>query len=61
VKSWSAVLSKAVHGRADFDNGNRIPFDLLVIPLIEAGDRIGSIVLVHDGDRAASPRSRASF
>ena len=46
-ESWASVLSGKTLRRADFDNGNGIA-DLLVIPLIEAGDRIGSIVLVHD-------------
>ena len=46
-ESWSSVLSGKTLRRADFDNGNGI-VDLLVIPLIEGGDRIGSIVLVHD-------------
>ena len=46
-ESWTSVLSGKTLRRADFDNGNGIA-DLLVIPLIEGGDRIGSIVLVHD-------------
>jgi two-component sensor histidine kinase len=46
-ESWSTVLSGKALRRADFDNGNGI-VDLLVIPLIESGDRIGSIVLSHD-------------
>ena len=46
-ESWSTVLSGRALRRADFDNGNGI-VDLLVIPLIEGGDRIGSIVLSHD-------------
>jgi two-component sensor histidine kinase len=46
-ESWISILSGKQLRRADFDNGNGIS-DLLVIPLIESADRIGSIVLVHD-------------
>lgn len=44
---WSLVLSGDELRRDDFDNGRAI-LDLLVIPLIEGGDRIGAIVLLHD-------------
>ena len=46
-ENWATILSGKTLRRADFDNGNGI-VDLLVIPLIEGGERIGSIVLVHD-------------
>jgi two-component sensor histidine kinase len=46
-ENWSTILSGRNLRRVDFDNGNGI-VDLLVIPLIEGQERIGSIVLVHD-------------
>src|ERR1019366_8622943 len=46
-EGWPTILSGKTLRRADFDNGNGI-VDLLVIPMIEGGERIGSIVLVHD-------------
>jgi len=44
---WSLAVSGRELRRDDFDNGRAV-LDLLVIPLIESGDRIGAIVLVHD-------------
>ena len=44
---WSLVVSGKELRRDDFDNGRAI-LDLMVIPLVEAEDRIGAIVLVHD-------------
>lgn len=44
---WSLVVSGRDLRRDDFDNGRAV-LDLLVIPIIEGGDRIGAIVLVHD-------------
>ncbi len=46
-ENWATILSGRNLRRADFDNGNGI-VDLLVIPLIEGQERIGSIVLLHD-------------
>ena len=46
-ESWSTILSGRNLRRVDFDNSSGI-VDLLVIPLIEGQERIGSIVLVHD-------------
>jgi two-component sensor histidine kinase len=46
-ENWSTILSGRQLRRADFDNGNGI-VDLLVMPLIEGQERIGSIVLLHD-------------
>jgi len=46
-ENWVTILSGRNLRRADFDNGNGI-VDLLVIPLIEGQERIGSIVLLHD-------------
>jgi two-component sensor histidine kinase len=46
-ETWATILSGRNLRRADFDNGNGI-VDLLVIPLIEGQERIGSIVLLHD-------------
>lgn len=44
---WSLAVSGRDLRRDDFDNGRAV-LDLLVIPIIEGGDRIGAIVLVHD-------------
>jgi two-component sensor histidine kinase len=46
-ENWATILSGRNLRRSDFDNGNGI-VDLLVIPLIEGQERIGSIVLLHD-------------
>jgi len=46
-ENWSTILSGRNLRRVDFDNNSGI-VDLLVIPLIEGQERIGSIVLVHD-------------
>ena len=46
-ENWVTVLSGRSLRRDDFDNGSGI-VDLLIIPLIDGQDRIGSIVLVHD-------------
>jgi two-component sensor histidine kinase len=46
-ESWTTILSGRHLRRVDFDNSSGI-VDLLVIPLIEGQERIGSIVLVHD-------------
>jgi len=46
-ESWTTILSGRNLRRVDFDNSSGI-VDLLVIPLIEGQERIGSIVLVHD-------------
>ncbi|MEN9325208.1 MAG: hypothetical protein RL414_962, partial [Actinomycetota bacterium] len=44
---WSVAFNGKSIRRADLDNGKAI-LDLLVIPLIEGGNRIGAIVLLHD-------------
>ncbi len=46
-ETWSAIFSGKNLRRTDLDNGRAI-LDLLIIPLIEGGDRIGAIVLVRD-------------
>jgi two-component system, sensor histidine kinase PdtaS len=46
-ETWSAIFSGKNLRRTDLDNGRAI-LDLLIIPLVEAGDRIGAIVLVRD-------------
>jgi two-component sensor histidine kinase len=46
-ESWLNILSGKSLRRDDFENGEGIA-DLLVIPLIQGQDRIGSIVLIHD-------------
>ncbi len=46
-ETWSAIFSGKNLRRTDLDNSRAI-LDLLIIPLIEDGDRIGAIVLVRD-------------
>ena len=46
-ETWSAIFSGKNLRRTDLDNGRAL-LDLLIIPLIEGGDRIGAIVLVRD-------------
>lgn len=46
-ESWRAAMSGKNLRRLDFENDSGI-LDLLAIPLIQGGDRIGAIVLLHN-------------
>ncbi len=46
-ESWQTLLSGKFLRRAEYESTDGV-LDILVIPLIEAGDRIGAIVLLHN-------------
>jgi two-component sensor histidine kinase len=46
-ESWQTLLSGKFLRRAEYESADGV-LDILVIPLTEAGDRIGAIVLLHN-------------
>ena len=46
-ESWQTLLSGKFLRRTEYESTDGV-LDILVIPLIEAGDRIGAIVLLHN-------------
>jgi hypothetical protein len=46
-ESWQTLLSGKFLRRAEYESTDGV-LDILVIPLTEAGDRIGAIVLLHN-------------